>query len=74
LRDDKILWGEGLAGALYIEDFRRIMNELGFKDCRIINKSSICINNTEIQQKVNKTKYYSITYRCFKIDDLEDRC
>jgi arsenite methyltransferase len=48
LRDDKILWGEGLAGALYIEDFRRIMNELGFKDCRIINKTAISINDPEI--------------------------
>ncbi len=50
------------------------MNELGFKDCRIINKTAISINDPEIQKKVNKTKYYSITYRCYKIDDLEDRC
>lgn len=30
LKKDKTLWGEGLAGALYVEDFRRIMKEVGF--------------------------------------------
>ena len=26
IKKDKVLWGEGLTGALYIEDFRRIMS------------------------------------------------
>ena len=31
LKDDKVLWGECLSGALYIEDFRRLMDKVGFK-------------------------------------------
>ena len=30
LQDNKMLWGECLTGALYIEDFRRIMERVGF--------------------------------------------
>ena len=30
LKKDKVLWGEGLTGALYVEDFRRIMKNIGF--------------------------------------------
>lgn len=74
LRKDKILWGECLSGALYIEDFRRMMNELGFSDCRVISKSNITIDNAAVEQQLAGIKFYSITYRCFKLDDLEDRC
>jgi len=30
LKDDKVLWGECLSGALYIEDFRRMLARVGF--------------------------------------------
>jgi SAM-dependent methyltransferase len=43
LLKDKTLWGEGLSGALYIEDFRRLMNEVGFKDYRIVKKSRFTV-------------------------------
>jgi hypothetical protein len=74
LKNDKVLWGEFLSGALYVEDFRRIMDEIGFKDCRVMRKTNITVNNAEIEKKVYGIKFYSITYRCFKLDDLEDRC
>lgn len=74
LRKDKILWGECLSGALYIEDFRRMMNDLGFSDCRVISKSNITIDNAKVEEQLEGMKFYSITYRCFKLDDLEDRC
>ena len=35
LQKDQTLWGECLSGALYIEDFRRIMDSVGFKDYRV---------------------------------------
>lgn len=74
MKNDKVLWGECLSGALYVEDFRRIMDELGFKDCRVISKTNITVNNAEIEKKVCGIKFYSITYRCFKLNDLEHRC
>ncbi len=74
MKNDKVLLGESLSGALYVEDFRRIMDEIGFKDCRVMSKTNITVNNAEIKKKVSEIKFYSITYRCFKLDDLEDRC
>jgi len=70
LQDNKELWGECLSGALYFEDFRRIMLDIGFKDLRIISQSQVkATGNYKLDQK-----YYSITIRAFKISSLEDRC
>jgi arsenite methyltransferase len=30
IKKDKVLWGEGLGGALYVEDFRRLLKKVGF--------------------------------------------
>jgi SAM-dependent methyltransferase len=74
LKNDPTLWGEGLSGSLYTEDFRRMMAGLGFRDCRVVSKSNVTINSAEVLKKVAGAHFYSITHRCFKIDDLEDRC
>lgn len=47
-QQDKTLWGECLSGALYLEDFRRVMQKIGFLDFRVISKSNITIGNPEI--------------------------
>lgn len=73
LREDEVMIGECLGGALYFEDFRRIMNRLGCFDFRIMNKSKIELFNEEIRQKSQMIDFYSITIRAFKLD-LEDRC
>lgn len=74
LTQDKILYGECLTGALYFEDFRRLMTSVGFVDFRVISKSPLEIENTEIQKQLNNIKFYSITIRAFKLPNLEDRC
>ncbi len=74
LRKDKVLWGECLSGALYIEDFRRMMNQIGFVDFRTIKQSDITINNPKIEEQCGNIKFYSITVRAFKLKGLEDRC
>jgi arsenite methyltransferase len=30
LKDDKVLWSEGLSGSMYTEDFRRLLAKVGF--------------------------------------------
>lgn len=45
LQKDKTLWGECLSGALYIEDFRRMMNKIGFLDYRVTKQSRITVEN-----------------------------
>lgn len=73
LVNDPVLFGECLSGALYLEDFRRIMNRVGFLDFRMMSQSPITIQNKEIEKKLGPIEFYSITVRAFKVD-LEDRC
>ena len=70
---DEIMIGECLGGALYTEDFRRLLYDLGCKDYRITSKSKISLNNSELQEKAGLIDFYSITVRAFKLN-LEDRC
>ncbi len=70
---DPILRGECLGGALYKEDFRRLLSELGCRDFRVMSKSPISIQNPAIEVKLGQARFESITVRAFKLD-LEDRC
>lgn len=73
LAADPVLLGECLGGALYTEDFRRIMISSGFADFRSVAKAPITLNDPEVIKKIGMVKFYSITYRAFKLN-LEDRC
>ncbi len=74
LKDDPELYGECLSGALYAEDFRRIMQRLGCLDHRIVKKSKIQMLNAEIEQRVGNIDFFSVTVRAFKLESLEDIC
>ncbi|QJX47352.1 methyltransferase domain-containing protein [Hymenobacter taeanensis] len=73
LRQDPVLYGECLSGALYIDDFRRLLLNLGIRDYRLTAQRRLTINNPEIEAKVGNIKFYSLTVRAFKLD-LEDKC
>ncbi len=73
-RQDTVLTGECLAGAMYYEDFRRMMCELGVRDVRVVSRRTLAIGNREIADKVGQASFASYTVRAFKIDSLEDRC
>ncbi|MBC6608007.1 methyltransferase domain-containing protein [Hymenobacter sp. BT188] len=73
LRHDPVLYGECLSGAMYIEDFRRLLMQLGIRDYRLTAKRVLTIDNDEIQQKTGNITFYSLTVRAFKLD-LEDQC
>ncbi len=74
LQKDTVLYGECLSGALYIEDFRRILRDVGCHDFRIVSKSPVPIKDPEIAEKVGMIDFYSFTIRAFKLDTLEDIC
>jgi radical SAM/Cys-rich protein len=74
LKSDSLLYGECLGGALYIEDFRRILRDLGCLDYRVMSKRRVEINNAELDKGVGMIDFYSITVRVFKLDGLEDIC
>ncbi|MEJ2684761.1 MAG: methyltransferase domain-containing protein [Candidatus Sulfobium sp.] len=72
--DDPVLHGECLAGAMYIEDFRRLLSDLGCLDYRVMSKRRIFLDNAEIDEKAGMIDFYSMTLRAFKLDSLEDIC
>lgn len=74
IKDDAVLYGECLGGAMYIEDFRRMLREIGCPDYRIVSRKKLTITEQEIKEKVGAIDFYSITIRAFKLDDLEDIC
>ena len=79
LRDDEVLWGECLSGALYWNDFQNLAKKCGFTDPRLVEDSPITINNKAVQDKIEESgqgllEFYSATYRLFKLDSLEPHC
>ncbi|MBT3463845.1 methyltransferase domain-containing protein [archaeon] len=70
---DPVLYGECLSGAMYIEDFRRMITQLGFPDYRILAKRKMDLENLEIEKKVGMIDFYSMTIRVFNVE-LEDVC
>ena len=73
LAEDPVLLGECLGGAMYIEDFRRLLLELGCADYRIVTSRQMKISDPQVNDRIGMIDFYSITIRAFKID-LEDRC
>ena len=73
LATDPQLLGECLGGALYVEDFRRMMAGVGCLDARVCKSSRISLNNVAIEAKVGHIAFHSLTVRAFKLA-LEDRC
>jgi SAM-dependent methyltransferase len=74
LATDPVLRGECLSGALYTEDFRRLMAACGWADFRYTNISNLDLGSEEIDDKVGFATFSSRTVRAFKLDDLEDIC
>lgn len=68
-----VLVGECLAGALYLEDFRRLMQRLGVADIRCCARTPITLNDAEIDRQIGFARFESITWRIFKLP-FEDRC
>ena len=74
ISNDPILRGECLSGAIYIEDFRRLMQQIGWADFRTMSARVLSIDNEDIAKKVGFIQFSERTIRAFKIDSLEDIC
>jgi SAM-dependent methyltransferase len=74
LKEDPILYGECLSGAMYTEDFRRLMSRTGWLDFRYTDIRTIALDNEEIEDAIGMVGFSSRTIRAFKIDSLEDIC
>ncbi|SFP92713.1 Methyltransferase domain-containing protein [Nitrosomonas cryotolerans] len=71
---DPVLYGECLSGALYWNDFLQLSRKHGFTDPRLVDDRSITIDNAKLMHKTGNIRFYSATYRLFKLGDLEFSC
>lgn len=69
---DPLLRGECLGGAMYTEDFRRLLASMGYLDYLIVSSSALKVQNPEVEAKIGHIEFCSQTIRAFKLA-LEDR-
>lgn len=74
LQNDPVLWGECLSGALYWNDFHKAAKEAGFTDPRTVENKPVTVENEILEEKLGAIKFFSVTYRLFKIEGLENDC
>eukprot|EP00200_Dunaliella_tertiolecta_P001860 CAMPEP_0202348770 /NCGR_PEP_ID=MMETSP1126-20121109/6548_1 /ASSEMBLY_ACC=CAM_ASM_000457 /TAXON_ID=3047 /ORGANISM="Dunaliella tertiolecta, Strain CCMP1320" /LENGTH=384 /DNA_ID=CAMNT_0048940485 /DNA_START=177 /DNA_END=1331 /DNA_ORIENTATION=+ len=75
LRTHPVLLGECLGGALYINDFIRLARQVGFMDPRVLEQAEVDVNDAELREVLGEARFFSITYRLFKLPNrLEDLC
>lgn len=74
VHNDPVLYGECLGGALYWNDFLRLAKDSGFADPRLVEDRPLQITDPELAACVGSLRFFSATYRLFKIADLESDC
>lgn len=74
LAEDPVLYGECLAGALYWNDFLNLAKAAGFADPRLVEDRPITVTNAEARARLGQTRFFSATYRLFRLDGLEPAC
>ncbi|KAK7882097.1 hypothetical protein WMY93_028271 [Mugilogobius chulae] len=66
MKQDPVLWGEGLGGAQYWQDFISLALSVGFSTPHLVSASHIVVFN-ELKVKTGDIQYASATYRLFKL-------
>jgi SAM-dependent methyltransferase len=74
VRHDPVLYGECLGGALYWNDFQRLAVRNNFLDPRLVTDRPLAITDPALAPRVGNVRFYSATYRLFKLDALESAC
>jgi arsenite methyltransferase len=74
LREDEVLYGECLGGALYWNDFENLARRHGFSDPRLVEDRPISVDDPHLADKVGDARFFSATYRLFKLEALEPAC
>ncbi|MBU0498605.1 MAG: methyltransferase domain-containing protein [Gammaproteobacteria bacterium] len=74
LSQDPVLHGECLAGALYWNDFLQLARAAGFTDPRLVEDRPLGIEDPAIEARLAPARFFSATYRLFKLAGLEPAC
>lgn len=67
MKQDPVLWGEGMGGSLYWQDFISLALSVGFSTPLLVTASLIVVHNDELKAKAGDIQYASVTYRLFKL-------
>jgi arsenite methyltransferase len=73
LAEESCMQRSGLGGAMYSEDFRRLLRELGCQDYRNVSKQPVCVYKPGAGDKVGLACFTYRVIRTFKLP-LEDIC
>lgn len=74
-RTHEVALGECLGGALYVNDFLGLCKRVGFSDPRVLSVEGIEVHDKELEGVLGGAKFFSITFRLFKLPGLlEDHC
>lgn len=74
VRDDPVLYGECLGGALYWNDFLTLARAAGFADPRLVEDRPLAVTDPALAAKVGNISFFSATWRLFRVDGLESAC
>ncbi|XP_046557395.1 arsenite methyltransferase-like isoform X2 [Haliotis rubra] len=67
VRKNEYLWSMCIAGSLYWKRLHDIAKEVGFCVPRVVEITTVAINNEEYKTLVGDARFVSITYRMFKL-------
>ncbi len=74
VKNDPVLYGECLGGALYWNDFQNLAKTAGFADPRLVEDRPLEVTDPKLKAKTGTIQFYSATYRLFKLEGLEPAC
>lgn len=74
VKNDPVLYGECLGGALYGNDFIDLAKRHGFADPRKVESHPVSITDPKLAARAEGIGFYSATWRLFKLDGLESQC
>ena len=74
IKNDPVLYAECLGGALYYRDFERMARTAGFVDPRVVSQRPVAVSSGHVKALIGDVRFYSITYRLWKLEGLEDTC
>ncbi len=74
LARDPVLYGECLSGALYWNDFLQLAKSAGFADPRLVADRPVQVTQPELAARVGDIRFFSATYRLFRLAGLEPAC
>ncbi|XP_028276246.1 arsenite methyltransferase [Parambassis ranga] len=67
MKQDAVLWGEGMGGSLFWQDLISLACSVGFSTPHLVSSSHITVHNCELKAKAGDIRYASGTYRLFKL-------